>query len=93
MVPFGSARDSSAIHSYFAADLQGRLVDGCMSLDDALHQNSAEHIIFIDDFVGSGGQSKDVLAAGFGREDLRATLGEIGTFLATTYKASYVRRS
>ena len=76
VVPFGSARDSSAIHSYFAADLLGQQVQGCMSLEDALHQSSGQPIIFVDDFVGSGGQSKDVLAAGFGRDDLRADLGE-----------------
>ena len=34
------------------------------------------HVIFLDDFIGSGGQSKDVLAAGLGVEDLRADFGE-----------------
>ena len=76
VVPFGDAKDSSAIHSYFAADLQGSHIDKCLSLDDAVHESGGRPIIFVDDFVGSGGQGKDILAAGFGREDLRGDLGE-----------------
>lgn len=76
VVPFGSARDSSALHSYFAADLEGKQISACISLEDALNAEGGGPFIFVDDFVGSGGQSRDVLAAGFGREDLRADLGE-----------------
>lgn len=76
VVPFGSARDSSALHSYFAADLEGRQVGACKSLEDAVSDGTTGPLLFVDDFVGSGGQSRDVLAAGFGREDLRADLGE-----------------
>lgn len=77
IVPFGSARDSGAIHGYFAADLQGSLISECMTLEDAFQQKHGDRpIIFLDDFVGSGGQSRDILAAGFGRPDLRAQLGE-----------------
>jgi len=76
VVPFGSARDSGAIHGYFAADLQGTVISECLSLDDAFQQHGGRPIIFLDDFVGSGGQSRDILAAGFGRDDLRAGLGE-----------------
>jgi hypothetical protein len=35
-----------------------------------------EPIIFIDDFIGSGGQGQDILAAGFGVDSLRKELGE-----------------
>ena len=76
VVPFGSARDSGAIHSYFAADLLGTAISECLTLDDAFQQHRGRPIIFLDDFVGSGGQSRDILAAGFGRDDLRACLGE-----------------
>lgn len=76
VVPFGSARDSGAIQSYFAADLQGKGVSECLSLDDAFQRHASRPIIFLDDFVGSGGQSRDILAAGFGRDDLRVGLGE-----------------
>jgi hypothetical protein len=76
VVPFGSARDSSAIHSYFAADLLGTQISECLALDEAVIQHGGRPIILVDDFVGSGGQSRDVLAAGFGRNDLRADLGE-----------------
>lgn len=76
VVPFGSARDSGAIHGYFAADLKGTLVSECLTLDEAFQRPAGRPIIFLDDFVGSGGQSRDILAAGFGRNDLRAELGE-----------------
>lgn len=76
VVPFGSARDSSAIQTYFAADLQGARVSGCLSLSEAVHKANGHPILFVDDFVGSGGQGRDILAAGFGREDLRVDLNE-----------------
>jgi hypothetical protein len=76
IVPFGSARDSSAIQSYFAGDLRGKGIAECKTLDEAIRSGSSTRIIFLDDFVGSGGQSSDVLAAGFGRKDLRRDLGE-----------------
>jgi HD superfamily phosphohydrolase len=76
VIPFGNARDSGAIHGYFAADLKGSLISDCMNLDDAFQQHRGRPIIFLDDFVGSGGQSRDILAAGFGRDDLRVALGE-----------------
>jgi len=76
VVPFGSARDSSAIQTYFSGDLQGSHISACMALSEATRQSNGKPIIFVDDFIGSGGQSRDVLAAGFGRDELRADLGE-----------------
>jgi deoxynucleoside triphosphate triphosphohydrolase SAMHD1 len=76
VVPFGSARDSGVIHGYFAADLKGKTVSECMNLDEAFLRHQNRPIIFLDDFVGSGGQNRDILAAGFGRNDLRAELNE-----------------
>lgn len=76
VVPFGSARDSAAIQGYFAADLQGGHVSGCLTLTEAVERHNGRPIVFVDDFVGSGGQGKDILAAGFGRQDLRVDLNE-----------------
>jgi len=76
VVPFGDARDSSAIQTYFAADLEGSHISKCKSLEEAAREQNTTPIIFVDDFLGSGGQTSDILAAGFGREDLRASLGE-----------------
>lgn len=76
VVPFGSARDSAVIHGYFAGDLQGTYVSECLNLDEAVRLHRNRPIVLLDDFIGSGGQSRDVLAAGFGRDDLRVDLGE-----------------
>ncbi len=76
VVPFGSARDSAAIQGYFAADLQGSRVSGCMPLSEAVHKVNGHSVLFVDDFMGSGGQGRDILAAGFGRQDLRVDLNE-----------------
>lgn len=92
VVPFGSARDSSAIHSYFAADLQGTSIDACLALDEAMHQHGGRPILIVDDFVGSGGQGRDVLAAGFGREDLRSDLKEERTLFSTDVR-SFLRHA
>ncbi|KQT42063.1 hypothetical protein ASG43_17460 [Aureimonas sp. Leaf454] len=76
VVPFGSARDSAAIQGYFAADLQGTRVSGCLTLAEAVIKTNGHPILFVDDFMGSGGQGRDMLAAGFGRKDLRVDLNE-----------------
>lgn len=76
VVPFGSARDSAAIQGYFAADLHGTRVSECLPLSEAVHKTSERPILFVDDFIGSGGQGRDMLAAGFGRDDLRVDLNE-----------------
>jgi len=86
VVPFGSARDSSAIHSYFAADAVGSSVSACLSLDEAMLEHGGRPILIVDDFVGSGGQGKDILAAGFGRDDLRSDLNEERTLFSTDIK-------
>jgi hypothetical protein len=76
VVPFGSARDSSAIHTYFSADLTGTHISGCKTLNQVAKAGGKEPIIFVDDFIGSGGQGQDILAAGFGVGSLRQPLGE-----------------
>ena len=76
VVPFGDARDSSAIQTYFSGDVEGTHVSKLMTLQEAASSNSATPIIFVDDFLGSGGQTRDILAKGFGIPSLAARLGE-----------------
>jgi len=71
VVPFGSAKDSGSVQTYFSADLQGSYVAGCSTLEDVARLGGQTPVIFIDDFVGSGGQAKDILAAGFNALDMR----------------------
>jgi HD superfamily phosphohydrolase len=76
VVPFGDARDSGVIQGYFVSDLAGHEIARCCSIEDAVRVHKARQIIFVDDFVASGGQAADILAAGFGIEALRKPLGE-----------------
>lgn len=76
VIPFGSAKDSSVISAYFAADVQGVYISDCTTLSEAAKSSADTPLIFIDDFVGSGAQGMDILAAGFGLEKLRKNLGE-----------------
>jgi hypothetical protein len=61
--PLGTARDSSAITTYYAADLRDVRV---LSVPDALLRE--DPIVFIDDFIGSGQQAVSILEAWFGAE-------------------------
>lgn len=76
VIPFGSVRDSGSIQTYFSADLIPSYVSACMTLDEAVNKGSNTPIIIIDDFVASGGQGQDILAAGFDEPALRVDLGE-----------------
>jgi hypothetical protein len=75
VVPFGEAKDSGSIQTYFSADLAGSLISATKSLPAAVKDDD-RRIIFVDDFMGSGGQTQDILAAGFGFSKLRKNLGE-----------------
>jgi deoxynucleoside triphosphate triphosphohydrolase SAMHD1 len=76
VVPFGTARDSASIQTYFSADLLGSHIAACKSLSEVAQAADKAPLIFVDDFVGSGGQGQDILAAGFGVQELRRDLGE-----------------
>jgi HD superfamily phosphohydrolase len=76
VIPFGEARDSGSIQTYFSADLIGTYVGACETLETAAKKSLSSPIIIVDDFVASGGQGKDILAAGFGLNSLRPQLGE-----------------
>lgn len=76
VIPFGSAKDSAAIQTYFAADVVGTYITECTTLSEAAKSKTDLPLIFIDDFVASGGQGSDILAAGFGLDEMRKDLGE-----------------
>jgi HD superfamily phosphohydrolase len=68
--PLGTAKDSSAITTYYAGDLRGYQV---LSVPEALARE--EPIVFIDDFVGRGHQAISILEAWFD-EPSTTNLGE-----------------
>lgn len=77
VAPFGGAKDSSSVQTYFTADLPPGLIHGQGSLEEYEKRGDKKPLIFIDDFIGSGGQATDILATWFGRDDLRRKdLGE-----------------
>lgn len=72
--PLGTAKDSSAITTYYAGDLRGSRV---LSVPEALARE--DPIVFIDDFIGSGQQAVSILEAWFGANpttDLHEDRGE-----------------
>jgi hypothetical protein len=75
--PLGSAKDSSAIVTYYANDLHGFRGLSVETLLAALPQDRP--IIFVDDFIGSGSQSISILEDWLGEErtvDINETRGE-----------------
>jgi len=76
VVPLGNMKDSGAVHTYFSADLVGTYVGQCVGLDEVRNLSPGAPLIFIDDFIGSGGQAQDMLGAWLGLEALRKDLGE-----------------
>lgn len=76
VIPFGSVRDSGSVQTYFSADLIPTFISACMTLDEAVSKGGTTPVIIIDDFVASGGQGQDILAAGFDEPALRIDLGE-----------------
>jgi len=77
VVPFGSMKDSSVIDAYFARDLGYELVASVGSLDEYAEKGDGKPLVFIDNFTASGNQATDIMAAWFGRDDLRREeLGE-----------------
>jgi deoxynucleoside triphosphate triphosphohydrolase SAMHD1 len=72
-VPFGNVKDSSSVTGYFSADLGIRT--GTIE-QHILNASAGTPIVFVDDFISSGRQATDILAAWFDRSDLRTALGE-----------------
>lgn len=76
VVPFGNVKDSSVFQAYFSADLEREGIARQGTLADYVAHGQGAPLIFIDDFIGSGSQATDILAAWFERADLRKSLGE-----------------
>lgn len=74
IVPFGGAKDSGVVQAYLTAG--GKHIENQGSLQEYEKSGSDRPLVFLDDFIGSGGQATDILAAWFGRDDLRKDLGE-----------------
>jgi deoxynucleoside triphosphate triphosphohydrolase SAMHD1 len=77
VAPFGDAKDSGSVQSYFAGDARaGGLISELGSLEQYVVRGAKRPIIFVDDFSGSGNQACDILAAMLDRDNLRRKLGE-----------------
>jgi deoxynucleoside triphosphate triphosphohydrolase SAMHD1 len=63
--PFGDPRDSSAVITYYAGDLWGKYSFREATLETALQEGELP-ILFVDDFLGSGGQAEDIIRGWFG---------------------------
>jgi len=66
LCPLGGPKDSSSIIAYYAHDLQGYEFEE-KSIEAALKSDpdATKPIVFIDDFLGSGGQVEGILKAWF----------------------------
>ncbi|RDU98284.1 phosphoribosyltransferase-like protein [Trinickia dinghuensis] len=71
VIPFGSMKDSSVMDAYFAPDVGRPFIDGVHTIEEYAALDTSRPLIFLDNFIASGNQATDVLAAWFGREDLR----------------------
>jgi deoxynucleoside triphosphate triphosphohydrolase SAMHD1 len=85
VVAFGDAKDSGAIQTYFAGDLIHDAITRCATLEEAA-KNNWSPVIFIDDFVASGGQGQDILGRGFGVDSLTRDLDEQRALFDTEVK-------
>ena len=67
VIGFGDAKDSGSIHAYFAEDLFKSYISSVSTLQAEANQKLfPTHVIFLDDFIGVGGQFRDISAAGLG---------------------------
>ena len=77
VIPFGNLKDGSVLQAYFAEGEKGKGVGRVTTLAEWALAVDASPVVFVDDFTGSGSQAVDILAAGFGRQDLRKDLKEV----------------
>lgn len=77
VAPFGDAKDSGSVQSYFAGDARASgLISELGSLEQYVARGAERPIIFVDDICASGNQARDILAAMLGHDELRRNLGE-----------------
>lgn len=65
--PFGAPKDSSSVLTYYIQDLAPQFELRVESLEQALTYGERP-ILFVDDLIGSGGQSQSVVAGWFGEQ-------------------------
>lgn len=58
--PLGSLKDSGAVQAYISRDLEISF-PRALTITEAVERRGDEPIVFLDDFVGSGGQVSDIL--------------------------------
>jgi deoxynucleoside triphosphate triphosphohydrolase SAMHD1 len=86
----GSQKDSSSVQSYFSLDAAGHF-SGPMTVEEAARKKLPGPVVFVDDIVGSGGQTKNMLGHWFDIEGLKVSeLGEQRTLFGEVERA-YLR--
>ena len=87
--PLGGPKDSSSILTYYVDDLKGSLPDiTCATLQDALVMEPERPVVFLDDFLSSGGQSTSIVKGWLGKADEAALDEDHGLPLSAPLQAS-----
>jgi HD superfamily phosphohydrolase len=88
VVPFGEPKDSGALQGYYSHDVQA-VFPRVATITDALATDDGKPIVFVDDFIGTGKQARDMLGNWFDDGDLRqGELGEARVTLSESERAS-----
>jgi HD superfamily phosphohydrolase len=76
IVPFGELKDSGAVQAYLSRDLEA-IFPRVATVKEATEAGGDQPILFVDDFVGSGSQARDMIGSWFEDSDLmQEHLGE-----------------
>lgn len=70
VVVLGGLKDSSVLQAYYSRDVPD-IFSHVTTLEDAAKRDLAGPVVFLDDFIGSGGQVQDILGQGFNMEELK----------------------
>jgi HD superfamily phosphohydrolase len=77
IVPLGDLKDSGAVQAYLSRDLE-TIFPRVATVAEAAESGSDKPIVFVDDFVGSGSQVRNMIGTWFDDAELRQEqLGEI----------------
>lgn len=77
IVPFGDLKDSGAVQAYLSRDLEA-IFPHVATVKDAAEAGGDKPILFVDDFVGSGSQARDMIGTWFDDAELKQEqLGEV----------------
>jgi hypothetical protein len=70
IVVLGDLKDSSAVQGYYSRDVPDSFPK-VMTLVEAAEKNVEAPIVFLDDFIGSGGQARDIFGQWFDLDTLK----------------------